>query len=106
MATGVGRRVLGAFVAALCGGSGLDRGKAVTGGGDVVGEAEGDEENWEKTGEDAFGKDEGEVRKRVVVGVLEGGAAGGWCDEQVRRRSLRTCDSQTYAHEGMRRLLF
>jgi COP9 signalosome complex subunit 4 len=78
MATVVGRRVLGAYVSAMTGGSGMEKIKSNDG------ESEGDDVEWEKAGEKAFvGEEGGELRKGVVEGVLAGGAGGGWCDEQV-----------------------
>lgn len=79
MATVVGRRVLGAFVIALCAGSGISKRTPMSG------EAEdgGDEEKWEGMGREAFPGEKGaEMRRDVVEGVLEGGGTG-WCDEQV-----------------------
>lgn len=77
MAMVVGRRVLGAYVSALCGGSGLDR--KDTAGADEVGD-----EDWRKAGEETFKSESGEeLRKEVVEGVLGEGGMSGWCDEQV-----------------------
>ncbi|ORY25436.1 putative COP9 signalosome complex subunit 4 [Naematelia encephala] len=82
MATVVGRRVLGAFVAALCAGSGMDKVESLTS--SDVEEGAGDEEHWERLGKAAFEGEKGaEIRKEVVDGVLSDGARGGWCDEQV-----------------------
>jgi COP9 signalosome complex subunit 4 len=88
MAMVVGRRVLGSYVAALCGGSGLNAsGKEVDPTDISAGAAgsvtSGDEEWWKK-GEEVFIGDEGEeLRKAVVEGVLNPGGMTGWCDEQV-----------------------
>ncbi len=80
MATVVGRRVLGAFVIALCAGSGMARTITISG----EGEESGDEEKWDTVGKKAFRGEKGaEVRREVVEGVLSGGGTGGWCDEQV-----------------------
>ena len=83
MATVVGRRVLGAFVIALCAGSGMARRSPVSG------EAEDseDEEKWAGLGTAAFKSVKGgEARREIVEGVLEGGGTGGWYDEQVSFR--------------------
>jgi COP9 signalosome complex subunit 4 len=83
MALVVGRRVLGAFVIALCAGSGLDPKYYRGAEGE---EAGGDEVRWEELGTKGFEGDEGGDRRREVVeGVLGGGGAAGWCDEQVSR---------------------
>jgi len=74
----VGRRVLGDFVSALCGGTDLQ--KKQSGSGDDVEE----EAHWAKTGEEVFeGENGAEIRREVVEGVLAGALAG-WCEEQVR----------------------
>lgn len=71
----VGRRVLGDFVSALCGGSELAKKQS---GGDE------EEQKWAKTGEQVFGTAEGKViRQEVVEGVLTPGGLAGWCEEQV-----------------------
>ncbi|KAK4689442.1 COP9 signalosome complex subunit 4, partial [Tremellales sp. Uapishka_1] len=75
----VGRRVLGSFVKAICGGSGMTT--AVN----LDEDAEDREKyNWESLGAAAFGGDKGEeIRRETVEGVLSEGAIGGWCDEQT-----------------------
>lgn len=75
MAMVVGRRVLGAFVAALCAGSGLDNVPAAEDAGDV---------DWVQLGEQAFTGTGEDVRSDVVRGVLDEEGMGGWCEEQVR----------------------
>jgi COP9 signalosome complex subunit 4 len=76
----VGRRVLGDFVSALCGGTDMQK-KAS--GDDVEEEAQ-----WAKIGKDVFeGEKGGEIRREVVEGVLAGGLAG-WCEEQVCQSKL------------------
>jgi COP9 signalosome complex subunit 4 len=77
----VGRRVLGAYVMALCGGGGLaEKDKRISGGG----EEGGDEIKWEDEGRAAFSGEKGEeVRREVVKGVLEAQGMAGWCEEQV-----------------------
>ncbi|RSH91532.1 hypothetical protein EHS25_009831 [Saitozyma podzolica] len=81
MALVVGRRVLGAFVIALCAGSGLDPKYYRGAEGE---EAGGDEARWEELGTKGFeGEEGGERRREVVEGVLGGGGAAGWCDEQT-----------------------
>jgi COP9 signalosome complex subunit 4 len=95
MATVVGRRVLGSFVTALCGGSGMDKLHSASGGEEAVG----DDENWEKFGLEGFQREEGrDVRKSVVEGVLAGGAAGGWCDEQVSHHEQNLCTTQAHVN--------
>jgi hypothetical protein len=82
MALVVGRRVLGAFVIALCANSGLE-GKYYR---NAEGEDGGDEARWEDMGGKAFAGKEGEEKRREVVeGLLSGGGTAGWCDEQVSR---------------------
>lgn len=77
----VGRRVLGAFVTALCAGSGLPEPSRIRS--NEVDEAD-DDAKWEKMGREAFAGEQGEDKRREVVeGVLSGGPTGGWCDEQV-----------------------
>jgi hypothetical protein len=73
----VGRRVLGDFASALCGGS------------EVAKKQSGDEEEqkWAVTGKEVFDTEEGKViRQEVVEGVLSPGGLAGWCEEQVRRK--------------------
>jgi COP9 signalosome complex subunit 4 len=76
----VGRRVLGAYVMALCGGSTIsEKDKKISGG-----DEGGDESKWEEAGKAAFQGEKGEdVRREVVEGVLDAPGMAGWCDEQV-----------------------
>jgi hypothetical protein len=72
----VGRRVLGDFVSALCGGSELAKKQS---GGDE------EEQKWAVTGKEVFDTEEGKaIRQEVVEGVLTPGGLAGWCEEQVR----------------------
>jgi COP9 signalosome complex subunit 4 len=72
----VGRRVLGDFVSALCGGSELSKKQS---GDDVE-----DGEKWAKIGQEVFETEEGKViRQEVVEGLLSPGGLAGWCEEQV-----------------------
>jgi COP9 signalosome complex subunit 4 len=81
MAMVIGRRVLGAFVIALCAGSGLDS-KLAAG----AEEDADDTEKWDKLGSEAFADEEGKERRREVVEqVLGEGKTQGWCDEQVSK---------------------
>ncbi|KAI9634212.1 putative COP9 signalosome complex subunit 4 [Dioszegia hungarica] len=76
----VGRRVLGAYVMALCGGSTIsEKDKKISGG-----DEGGDESKWEEAGKAAFQGEKGEdVRREVVEGVLDAPGMAGWCDEQT-----------------------
>ncbi|WVR09684.1 hypothetical protein IAU60_006759 [Kwoniella sp. DSM 27419] len=77
----VGRRVLGAFVTAMCGGTSLERKGTAALAQDEEGSA--DVNSWEEAGKAAFSGEHGaEVRRDVVEGVLAGGT-NGWCDEQT-----------------------
>lgn len=74
----VGRRVLGSFVSALCGGISLER-KSTN---DDVDE----EGKWDKLGSIAFSGQKGaEIRGQAVDGILESENMAGWCEEQVSR---------------------
>lgn len=82
----VGRRVLGAYVNALAGGTGL---KGKPSGDDVE-----DEAKWAKIGEEAFkGESGAEQRGAIVEALLSAEGLAGWCEEQVsgRRFSDRGC---------------
>jgi len=71
----VGRRVLGDFVSALCGGSELAKKQS----------GDDEEQKWAVTGKEVFDTDEGKsIRQEVVEGVLIPGGLAGWCEEQVR----------------------
>ncbi|WWD19908.1 hypothetical protein CI109_104377 [Kwoniella shandongensis] len=82
MATVVGRRVLGAYVTALCAGTTLPRtGTAAL---SLDEEGSSDVEKWDAIGKEAFNGTKGEeVRRDVVEGVLGQGGISGWCDEQI-----------------------
>jgi hypothetical protein len=70
----VGRRVLGDFVSALCGGSELAKKQS----------SDEEEQKWAVTGKEVFDTEEGKVmRQEVVEGVLTPGGLAGWCEEQV-----------------------
>ena len=72
----VGRRVLGDFVSALCGGA--ESAKKQSGGDE-------EEQKWAVTGKEVFDTEEGKViRQEVVEGILTPGGLAGWCEEQVR----------------------
>lgn len=80
MAMVVGRRVLGAYVLALCGGRNVSTKEKGT----VGGEEGVDEGKWEEMGKVAFDGDKGEdVRRDIVEGVLGDQGMAGWCEEQV-----------------------
>jgi COP9 signalosome complex subunit 4 len=73
----VGRRVLGDFVSALCGGSELAKKQS----------GDDEEQKWAVTGKGVFDTEEGKIiRQEVVEGVLTPGGLAGWCEEQVRKR--------------------
>lgn len=76
----VGRRVLGAYVSALCGGTGLKKKPSTD-------DAQ-EEDNWAKVGEEAFRGDNGsEQRGEIVEAVLASEGLAGWCEEQVGRET-------------------
>lgn len=87
----VGRRVLGAYVMALCGGSGMsEQDQRVSGGEDNE-----DVEKWEEQGKQAFKGEKGEeVRREAVEGVLGAQGMAGWCDEQVSSTCLHIIQYQ------------
>lgn len=77
----VGRRVLGAFVSAMCGGTGVKR--------KATGDDAADDAQWAGLGQAAFaGEKGGEVRSEVVDAVLSPDGMAGWCEEQVRILTL------------------
>ena len=86
----IGRRVLSAFVTALCAGTGLPS-KVM---GDTEVERAVDAGEWERLGREAFAGEKGrEVRGEVVDGVLGSGGVSGWCDDQVGFESVMRFDS-------------
>ncbi|WRT69944.1 uncharacterized protein IL334_006935 [Kwoniella shivajii] len=87
----VGRRVLGLYITVLCAGTSMEKKGTAQ-----LHLEKRDEESistWEEIGKNAFqGEENGEIRKDVVEGVLNGGGISGWCDEQV------TVLKHLYAH--------
>lgn len=76
----VGRRILGAYVIALCSGSGMKPSDV-----SISGTEEGNEDgDWRALGEKCFQGEQGEEGRRdVVEGVLGASGLAGWCEEQV-----------------------